>query len=192
MSYTVLHPAFLDCQAEATGSHSAGTTTWTFTTQRPYTMALYKPTGETITLSTADNLNFTASGDYSGGVAVLGVGYATTIILSQPILRGEDQLPETSGRFNIIYADFSFTDTIKVDITWSRRRDDDTEQDSGSQTFDDTVVGTFGIPHFARRRLFVMGDAEKTLIKVESPATYPYPMTVTGVQYQGNIVEFPR
>lgn len=193
MSYTVYHPAFLDCQAEATGVHAAGTTTWTFTTPRPYTLALYKPTGEAITLTTADNLNFTKSGDYSGGAAILGIGYEATAILSEPILREDNGQPEVGGQFAIRAAYLTFTDTVKCDLYWQRLTSADAVGDSGLTTYlNEDGVGGFGIPRFKTALLWVMGNAEDTDVRIVSPKTYPYPVTVTGVQYEGNIVMVPR
>lgn len=193
MSYTVVHPAFLDCQAEATGSHAAGTTTWTFTTERPYTIALYKPTGAAITLSTVDNLNFTASGNYSAGAAILGVGYDFDVFLPEPIARDENGSPEMSDQFNVIWADITFTDAIKADVYVKRMDGNLGVTDFTTQTFtNEGGVGSFGLVNYQTYRVSVMGPAERTIVQVSSPDNYPYPVTVTGVEYRGNRVTFPR
>lgn len=187
MSYTVKHPGFLDCQVESTGSYAAGTTTWTFSGKRPYTHALYKPTGQLITLSTANHTAFTASGDYSGGASIVGFQYETSMILAQPFMRDANGQSITSGSVNIKRVTVRHRDTINYTV--------ETAQISPSKTVDHTYqnesgIGSFGIHSNGEFNVWIMCDASNVQIYVkDSNAT---PMTITGIEWDIDYTSVPR
>lgn len=186
----LFYPAYLDCQGTLTGSHAAGTTTWVSTTARPYNYAFRKSDGSVVALTTADNLTFTASGNYSGD-CVLGVGYLCDVILHPAFPRDERGRPILDETVAVRCVYLSARDTVKADVAWSF--DSTFSSTTGSSTYSNSEgVGSFGLNTDKTFCVWPMGINSELYLRVQSPASYPYPVTVTGAQYKGHPVIVPR
>jgi hypothetical protein len=81
---------FLDHKVEATGVHSAGTTTWTLAHPSKATRAVVHSTGQYVTLTQSAPNVFTASGNYAG-LATLGIPISMMLELSKPFAPMNDR-----------------------------------------------------------------------------------------------------
>lgn len=181
-----------------TGTGNAGTATytaWTFASARPFTYALYKPTGEALTLGTETSgayTRFTAGGDYAGGAAVLGLGYLMDVVLPECVAKSEDRELEMADVPIVRYAVLHCKDTIKFDV-YRQSKHPTIDTRSGTDTFTNTSgVGSFGLNEHFPVTVLVLADASDLLLRVRKPVNYPYPVTIVGVQYECSLSTQPR
>ena len=167
-------------------------TSWTFTTARPFNYALYRGDGTGLTLGTNNYTTFTAGGDYDGAVAVLGQGYLLDAVLPEPYAKNERGEVEMSDAVTIREVVVHVKDTIKFDLARASRHPT-TDSRSGSETFTNTLgVGSFGLNEYKTQRALVLAESDDVLLRVQSPASYPWPVTVTGVQFECSLSTRPR
>lgn len=195
MTYLVKHPAFMDCQVTATGSHSAGTTSFVMASRRPFTHAFYKPTGEVLTLTTSDYITFTVSGNYSGGESVLGRVFDMEMLLSEPFLKDGSGTAILSGKVNVRRVTFWHMDTPAYNVQVTRTGlSDYTESYSNTATYVDdgssAAIGRFGTHVHDRFSVPILSDSTGLYVYVKSSS--PTPVTITGVEIDTRYTSVPR
>lgn len=172
-----------------TGVHSAGTTTWTFpdtvSTSQCNTAVLsndfVSPAPGTVVALSGSGTTFTASGDYSGGVAYVMRSYASSVGLARPYQRDQSGQPDTSTGLLLKRAIISHMSPYKpYTITMARA-------DSSTLTFAFTSQ-----KHSLDNRWHVpvMGDMDRFALSITSSGIYPF--VVSAIQYQCEPMENPR
>lgn len=185
------YPIHLDRQLTLTGSHAAGTTTWTLPSTptvlsgsaqysgygSTINMIVLGPAhgsdaGTTVTPNGYSSTTVTASGNHADGSAVLGRYFDMTAELTRPFVR-DGQMVDMHSPTQIETVSIGYADTGDVEIkaTQSLRSDRTREQDNG-------VTPATGVLHTV-----LSGDAASMTLTVQSLAS-PKPTTVTGVNYE--------
>jgi len=178
VSYTVLHPVFLDCKVKSGGgSFSTPNTSWTFSSVRPFDTAVNLSTGEVLTLTTADHLTFSAAGNHAAATMVFGKAYTKEVRFSTPYLRDERGNADVAWELQIERVLVNHKDSIQysvyISLPGSRTQTNTYVNESG--------VGGFGLNTFGTSQTFVMGNAEDAAVSVINST--PRPSTITGVQF---------
>ena len=166
-----------------TGSHSAGTTTWTVpfkdTTLNSIVLGpdFGALAGTIVTVTGANvsgsNTLVTAAGNYSGGVAAVGRKYNSRIQLARPKIRDGRGFSTNGVNLWIEELNPVFQDVGSVTFRRSMPGVTDTEQ-----TIENTGTGIF--PNVEARLLF-NGAFDDMTIFVESDS--PKPFILTSVEY---------
>jgi hypothetical protein len=165
----------LDRKICLTGSHAAGTTTWTL----PFSDATIDKAvlssdfgaaaGTVIDLTRPNATEATASGDYSAGVAMLGRSYDCTLELTPPWVRDYGGVGLTNGATYHKKLEVRHQDAIQYSAkaVYPNTTDRTSTFDVGSTTPQEE--GFLSAPHF-------MGDVRSLTMTVENVS--PYPATI--------------
>jgi len=183
-------PIFLDCKVEAIGSFNsgAGITTWTFPNARPYDTMVYKPTGvvwNPLGYNPAQ-AQFTAPGNFSGGVAVLGRAYPCEVLLSEPFVRDSDGNAIISGSMTARRLIVRHKDAISYTIeVYPSGRSVVTKTH-----YDEAGAGTFGLHKHGAEQVTMLGNTQDVLVYLKNSS--PFPATWTGVEWECVFQNLPR
>lgn len=193
----------LDQQVALTGvfDSASDTTTWTTPYLHRSTAAVVLSTdfpagqvGERLTVTYPTTTTIRASGNLSGGVAIVGHPFTQTVQLSKLFVReaSNTQRTITSGRFQLkrIQVNFQHTGFFNVKITPAFR-------DEQIFTFNgrligsaDNVIGAAAISDHGSFSIPIQTEAATATIKIENPTEKP--MTITSIDYSGFFNEITR
>jgi hypothetical protein len=186
----------MDRQFRSTGVFDANTgkTTWTCPYNHQDKARIVLSTdfpdglvGETINVSYPDSTTVEADGDYSGGEAIIGWTFESSMLLSRIFPRDPNnlRLSLSSGRFQLRNMTFNFKDTgfFRVEVTPEFR-------DSSTHTFNGRIVGSgdskIGIAAIAKLGAFkvpIKSDGKTVKIRVYNNTEKP--MNLTSIDYVG-------
>ena len=186
----------LDRQHTVTGSYSSGTglTTWTSTLPHVSLEKIVLSTdfatgveGESPILTYGgDGTTLTATGDYSAGVAILGIPFSQEVQLSKLYMRDPENTARTmtTGRFQLkrFQVNYQTTGFFNVSITPAFR-------DEQVFTFNGRIIGSgdnvIGSPaiHSGQYSIPIQTESSTATVKIQNNTELP--MTITGLDYTG-------
>lgn len=165
-----------------TGSHSAGTTTWTLPHSYSDTSltvgvlgnSFVSPVPGTVITLTANGTTCTASGDYSAGTVYIMRPFTSQVEFSRPYARDQSGQPDTTTGLLCKRFTVSYMSPYKPFIMQLTRAD---------------VAGTLSFTHPGQRHSLdnkwvvpIMGDMDRIRITLANSGAYPF--VVSGIQYQ--------
>jgi len=175
----------LDRRLVVTGTHSAGTTTWTLPCSAAgmdcivLSESFGSDGGKAIVPATASGTTVTASGDYSAGPVYIGRLFPVLLVPSKPIRKDQSDQADLSSHVQLKFMSIAYQNTGSF-LVRSRKslRIDRTKQLESE--FDSTVIpnGTLTV--------FATGKVGDNVISIESLSHKP--MTIAGLEYCVDLV----
>lgn len=190
------YPIHMDRQITLTGSHAAGTTTFTLpatptvltgssqfvgkgSTLNTIVLgpAFTSSSGNVVSIASYTSTTVTATGNYSAGSAVLGRYFEIDVDLTRPFVRDGRGRADIGGRMAVAGVSASYEDTCAFTIQAYRA--------TGSVTTRTRSVDNSNTPTDGQFRTLLDGDPERVewTIKDTSSSTAPKPVNITQVSH---------
>lgn len=174
-----LFPASLDGIIVATGVHSAGETTWTFTTPNASRNAIVLDdnfganAGRTLVPTTVTDYTVKIAGNWTAGGAQVGVLVEPELVLNRPFARDRNGAAKHSDRLAVREVRTAHANTGAYEIVGEMpNRADRTKQ------FD---AGTGLIEEYGNLRAFMNGNAEALVVSIRGVDARPF--TISSVEF---------
>jgi hypothetical protein len=169
----------VDRQVQATGVHSAGTTTWTFSTPDPDRNVIVlgsdfgANTGRTLTPTDVTDYTVECDGDWDAGPAISGRLIDASIELSRPYIRDQNGVARPHDTLTHMEIRVSHVNTGAYSVSSAM-----TGRAARSKQF--SKAG-YGIEESGTLRAFLNGDARTNTVTIASVDARPF--TVVGIEH---------
>lgn len=173
------YASIVDRQVQATGVHSAGTTTWTFSTADPDRNVIVLGsefgvyTGRTLTPTDVTDYTVECDGDWDAGPAISGRLIDASIELSRPYVRDRDGMAKPHDTLTHMEIRVSHVNTGAYSVSSAM-----TGRAARSKQFSKAA---YGIEESGTLRAFLNGDAKTNTITIASVDARPF--TIVGLEH---------